>query len=110
MQQDIAEKRIRQLQKEFLSKLEAHPAFFVMPPEDFNKLRKRVFKGTFSSYRMGILGTERSDEFLVPIFIGWLAGLDTKLEPTMHMEISEMCFRASIAAFRIGAMVAGAKE
>lgn len=110
MHQELAEKKIRALQKEFLTKLEAHPAFFIMPPDDFNKLRKRVFRGTFSAYRMGVVGVERNDEFLVPFFVGWLSGLDTKLDPTMHMELSEMCFRASIAAFRIGAMVAEAKE
>jgi hypothetical protein len=110
MQQEVAEKKIRALQKEFLTKIETHPAFLVIPPDDFNKLRKRVFRGTFSAYRMGVVGVERNDEFLVPFFIGWLSGLDTKLEPAMHMEISEMCFRTSIAAFRIGAMVASGKE
>lgn len=110
MQEELAIKKVRALQKEFLTKLEEHPAFFVIPPDAFNALRKRVFRGTFSAYRMGVVGVERHDDFLVPFFVGWLSGLDTKLDPAMHMEISEMCFRASIKAFRIGSMVAEAKE
>jgi hypothetical protein len=109
MHKDVAEIQVRQLQKEFLVGIENHPAFHVMSPASFNTLRKRVFRGTFEAYRLGIIGPERT-EHLFSFFVGWLSGLDTGLDPAMHHEIAEMCLRTSLSAYRIGAMVAASRE
>jgi hypothetical protein len=108
MRHEVAEKKVRGLQKEFLTRVEHHPVLFQMEPDDFNDLRKRVFRGTFEAYRLGVVGLDKSDVPLWVFFFGWLDNHDAiqSLEPTVRMEVTEMCFRTALEAYRIGAMVA----
>jgi hypothetical protein len=110
MKQEIAERRVRGLQKEFLSQVEAHPVLFQMEPDDFNDLRKRVFRGTFEAYRLGVVGLEKGPASMWEFFI-WLGhnkAIST-LDYDTQLEVNEMCLRTALEAFRIGAMVAGDK-
>lgn len=107
MQQDIAERKIRGLQKEFFTRVEQHPALMALPADEFNTLRKRVFRGTFSAYRLGVVGIEQNGTAnLYDHFFGWLDGAMQYLDPPHRKEVAQMCFFTALEAYRIGAMVA----
>lgn len=108
MDQATAEKKIRGLQKEFLTSVENHPILFQMDPDSFNDLRKRVFRGTFEAYRLGVIGLDKSTVSLWTYFFGWLDNHQVieSLDPETRAEITEMCFRTALEAYRVGAMVA----
>lgn len=107
MKHETAERKVRGLQKEFLTRVEQHPVLFQMAPNDFNDLRKRVFRGTFEAYRIGVVGLENSLPSTWEFFM-WLGGNPAvnALPEEMRLEVTEMCLRTALAAFRIGAMVA----
>jgi len=109
MQQNVAERRIKSLQKAILLQIEEHPVFHALEPRAFNDLRRRVFRGTFDAYRLGVVGiaAARADQ-LSAFFLGWF-GDDADLDPLSHqhrVEVTTMCLRAALEAFRLGAMVA----
>jgi hypothetical protein len=108
MNQFDGEKRIKALQKEFLMWLEDHPALRTMAADDFDALRRSVFRGTFQAFRLGIIGLEESDISLRKYFFTWLE--TTPLGPSTETHIAMECFRVSLEAFRVGALVAGAKK
>lgn len=107
MTQVEGERTIKKLQKEFLVWLEDHPALRSMGANDFDSLRRSVFRGTFQAFRLGIIGIEDSAS-LRKYFFTWLE--TTPLGPTTEVHLSMECFKVSLEAFRVGALVAGAKK
>jgi hypothetical protein len=107
MTQQEGEKKIKALQKEFLMWLEDHPALSSIAADDFDTLRRSVFRGTFQAFRLGIVGLEDSIS-LRKYFFHWLE--TTPLGPSTENHISLECFRVSLEAFRVGALVAGARK
>lgn len=108
MMQDAAEKQIKGLQKQFLIQIEEHPVFQHMGPTEFNDLRKRVFRGTFEAYRLGIVGIDgvsgRSELF--SYFFHWLNDSTATMTHALQVQVAEMCFRVALESYRIGSMVA----
>lgn len=107
MKHEAAERKVRGLQKEFLTRVEQHPVLFAMEPDDFNDLRKRVFRGTFEAYRLGVVGLDNG----LPStweFFAWLGGnrAVNALPEEMRLEVSELCLRTALEAFRVGSMIA----
>lgn len=111
MRHELAEKKIRALQKGFLTRIEQHAAFHILPPDLFNLIRKRVFRGTFEAYRLGIVGfvPTESPPNLYAYFFGWTDDAAAHLPPLMHKQIVDMCFGTALEAYRIGAMVAASR-
>lgn len=107
MQQEIAEKRVKALQKEFLVQIEQHPILQAMDPVTFNALRKHVFRGTFEAYRLGVVGLDSCTTSLWEYFFFWL---DESLDAQMQDEVAEMCFRVALESYRLGAMVAESRK
>ena len=108
--QDLAERKVKSLQKEFLSWVEHHPVFYALDPDEFNELRRDVFRGTFEAYRLGVVGLDRRHTSLCAYFFGWLDTVTVRLEPRAQREISAECFRVALEAYRVGAMLAVARE
>lgn len=107
MLHEQAEKRVKALQKEFLMQVENHPVFEQMEPDDFNDLRKRVFRGTFAAFRLGIVGLGNKPTGLYSSFFGWLENhrvLDM-LDPNARNEVVEMCFQCALQAYSLGSKV-----
>lgn len=103
---DLAEKKIKATQKEFLAWVEAHEVLHELPPLEFNDLRKRVFRGTFEAYRLGVTGV-LSGPSLSSYFIGWLDNAHVAaMEGTRRAEVAEKCFATALEAYRVGVMVA----
>lgn len=110
---ELAEKKVKGLQKEFLVKIEQHPVFQQMEPREFNDLRKRVFRGTFEAYRLGVVGIESTTGHgdLYTRLFGWLKGTQTEyMNNQIQHEIAHLVFRTALEAYRIGAMVAFERE
>jgi hypothetical protein len=110
MTHETAEKQIRALQKAFLTEIERHPIYEVLEPADFNALRKRVFRGTFAAYRLGVIGTDAMGTGPTAIydhFYGWLDQAGEYLPRSVQRDVAGRCFLTALEAFRIGAMVAG---
>lgn len=109
MDAQTAERRVKALQKAFLVGMEEHPVLFALSPDDFNDIRKRVFKGTFKAYRFGVIGLEKTETSLWDDFVGWLADSDAieALPEQLRADLLDMCFRCALDCFRTGAMVAG---
>jgi hypothetical protein len=108
---DTAERRIKGLQKEFLAWAEAHPILYELPPTDFNNLRKRVFRGTFEAYRLGVIGPTPNAPRLSEYFLGWLdAQTLPHLSSASLTEVTDKCFATALEAFRIGVMVSLSKK
>jgi hypothetical protein len=114
VQAEIAERRVKALQKEFLAKVEAHSVFYTLSPGAFNGLRKFVFRGTFEAYRLGVVGLATADRSsnLWPYFFGWLETAEAadSLSDQEFDELTEMCFRTALEAYRLGAMVASERD
>ena len=110
MRQETAERRIKALQKQFLVSVEEHPIFHQLDTEAFNDLRKRVFRGTFEAYRLGVVGLGNERASLFNHFFGWLDRDAAALSSDVRREVGEMCFRAALESYRIGAMVAAEKS
>lgn len=108
MTQLEGERKIKALQKEFLMWLEDHPALRMLGADDFDTLRRSVFRGTFQVFRLGIIGIEDSNASLKKYFFTWLE--TAPLGPSTESHIAMECFRVSLEAFRVGALVAGAKK
>jgi hypothetical protein len=110
--QELAERRIKGLQKEFLNRIEEHEVYQYLKPQEFNDLRKRVFRGTFEAYRLGIIGIDNvaGPNELTKYFFNWLDDSTFLLPHDMQTEVSEMCWRAALEAFRIGAMAAAERR
>lgn len=107
MRHEAAERKIKALQKQFFTEIENHPVLFQMEPNDFNAMRKRVFRGTFEAYRLGVVGLERGPESLWEFF-AWLGdnAAIRALPPEMHLQVNHLCLCVALEAFRIGALVA----
>lgn len=108
MTQQEGERKIKALQKEFLMWLEDHPSVGAMAADDFDALRKSVFRGTFQAFRLGIIGIEDSGAALRKYFFTWLE-TTPYFGPTAEVHLSLECFKVSLEAFRVGALVAGAR-
>lgn len=108
MRHEEAERRIRALQKSVLLRFEEHPVFEHMTAADFNNLRKRVFRGTFAAYRLGVIGLVNEPAPLWTYFFGWIESLPTAqtLPADVRLDATEICFRTALEAYRLGAMVA----
>jgi hypothetical protein len=104
-----AEKSVKSLQKQLLLRLEDHAAYEALEPDDFNALRRRVFRQTFKAYHLGIVGLPPFESFdTLTAFVGWLSdvpGVDA-ITGYDRLVLSEMCLRAALDAFRLGALVA----
>jgi hypothetical protein len=111
MRHETAEKKIRGLQKEFLTRIEAHPSFHELPPDLFNLIRRRVFRGTFEAYRLGVVGLDGlgKNNGLYAYFFGWVDDAAQHLNPAMHKQVVEMCFGTALEAYRVGAMFAATR-
>ena len=107
MTQAEGERTIKKLQKEFLVSLEEHPFTRNMDADSFDRLRRSVFRGTFQAFRLGIVGIE-PDVSLRKYFFLWLE--TTPLGPSLESNLAMECFRVSLEAFRVGALVAGARS
>lgn len=108
MTQEEGEIRVKGLQKEFLSWVEGHKALSAIPDTEFNDIRRKAFASTFEAFRLGVVGLgEPEPQDLWRKFFGW-AGLPN-LSSEVEIEIQAKCFRTSLEAFRIGAMVARSK-
>lgn len=107
MTQELAEKKIRGLQKEILTRMEDHEVFRVLSPDSFNAVRRRVFRGTFDAYRLGVVGlaSVKEPDVLYASFFGWADEVQPALSPTLYDQMVDMCFGTALEAFRIGAMV-----
>lgn len=106
MDEEIAEKRIKLLQRRMLSFVEEHPTLSSLHPTPFNKIRKKVFRATFEAYRLGRVGIP-DDVDLFEHFIGWLTDYSPLVQDQVREEIRNRCFGVTLEAFRIGALVAG---
>lgn len=106
--QTEGERKIKLLQKEFLIWLEDHPFTQKMDADSFDRLRRSVFRGTFQAFRLGIIGIEDSDLQLRKYFFTWLE--TTPIGPTTEAHLAMECFKVSLEAFRVGALVAGARS
>jgi hypothetical protein len=108
---NLAERKIKALQKEFLAWVEAHPILHELPPEEFNDLRRRVFRGTFEAYRLGVIGTTGQADSLSDFFMGWLGSEAVgNLAADHRIDVSNKCFSTALEAYRIGVMVALSKK
>lgn len=106
------ERRVKGIQKEFLARIEQHPIFGVLDAVAFNSLRKRVFRGTFAAYRLGVVGLDHTHTNLYSLFFGWLeeATVGNPVELSILHDATEMCFRTALESYRIGSMVAAHTE
>jgi hypothetical protein len=107
------EKKIKVLQKEFLSWVESHPSLRRLDPDSFNDIRHKVFRATFQAYRLGVVGLEEDHTTgLWSYFFGWLENHPSVRELSAEVlhEIAERCFRTTLDAFRVGAMVTSMRE
>lgn len=111
MKQEYGEKRVKALQKEFLFWVEKNNALRNLHPQDFNTIRKKVFRQTWDAYRIGVTGLPESDA-LFGYFFGWMDKIYAvkRLHATVREEITEYSFRITLEAFRLGAMVAVEKK
>jgi hypothetical protein len=113
MDADLAMRRVKGLQKELLAKIEAHPVLTHMDHDAFHDLRKRVFRGTFAAYKLGVIGldTVARDDHSISLseyFFCWLTYSDAMRDvPTrVRIEVTELCLYAALDAYRLGAFVA----
>jgi hypothetical protein len=104
---DAAIRKVKGLQRDFLAWIERHPVFYTLEPDAFNDIRKRVFRGTFEVYRLGVVGLP-DDTDLFELFFDWLNNPEAQMAPAYRREISEKCLRTALEAYRIGAQVAAA--
>lgn len=107
LRHDAAERKIRGLQKEFLTRIEEHPVFHALPPDLFNAIRKRVFRGTFEAFRLGVVGHGNTGKpsDLYGHFFGWVEDAEPYLTPALHQQLVDLCFGTALEAYRVGAMV-----
>ena len=109
MKHSEGEARIKSLQKGFLSWVEEHEYLKRLDPGRFNNLRRAAFSSTFEAFRLGRIGiSDPEPAQLWRKFFGWatVAGLPSDIE----VEVQAMCFRTSLEAFRVGAMVTGQED
>lgn len=112
MQQYEAEVCVKGLQKSFLYWIEEHEQLCALDPALFNEIRKRVFRATFATFRMGIVGLtvdKRPD--LLDVFLAWIpniAEIDTQIDWDVLSELEYRCLFATLEAFRLGALCKGA--
>lgn len=111
MEHARAERRVKGLQKEFLTWIEEHPALRSTDPALFNALRKRVFRATFDAFRLGVLGTDSSRESLWSRFFGWMAvtPVITEADYQTVTEFIDRYLRTTLEAYRLGALVAAGR-
>jgi hypothetical protein len=88
--------------------LEDYPALRNIAADDFDTLRRSVFRGTFQAFRLGIVGVEDSSN-LRKYFFHWLEHTPY-LGPSHESHLALECFKVSLEAFRVGALVAGARK
>ena len=102
------EKKIKVIQKDFLVWVESHPVLSAMDPDSFNDIRHKVIRATFQAFRLGVVGLDERTVGLWNYFFGWLENHPEVrvLGSTLLHEIAERCFKSSLEAFRVGAMVA----
>jgi len=97
--------RIKSLQKEFLLWVEEHEYLSRLDSARFNRLRKSAFSSTFEAFRLGRVGLKEEQDPLMlwRKFFGWatVVGLPGNVET----DIQAKCFKTSLDAFRVGAMV-----
>lgn len=109
------EQKVKAMQKAFLCWIEAHPDLVVLPPTVFNDLRRKLFRSTFDAFRLGVVGLNgeaREGEALWQHFFGWFENNPdiVALDPEVVRELTEECFRTTLEAFRLGAIVSVLRE
>jgi hypothetical protein len=110
MTQQEGEKKVKALQKEFLIWIEEHPALSLLDPDDFDRLRRSVFRGTFQAFRLGIVGLDAAENNNIrKYFFHWLDDTGLYLEE-YHPDVTTHCFLTSLEAFRVGAVVSATKK
>lgn len=109
MRQVDGEQKVKALQKAFLCWVEEDEQLKTLDPRTFNLIRRQLFRATFEAFRLGVVGL--GDRLEGPIlwkrFFGWVDDLPAlrTLPLTVSSEIRARCFRTSLEAFRIGALV-----
>jgi hypothetical protein len=106
-----AERAVKLLQKEFLLWVEEHPVLATLDADTFEEVRHRVFRSTFYSFRLGVVGLDKVKPGLWRHFFGWLDSHPAML--TLDLDtvnlIADRCFTTALEAFRVGALVASTK-
>lgn len=108
LSQREGEARVRSIQKRFLSWIESHPVLQTLPPEEFNDIRRRVFRSTFFAFRLGVVGLgDEIPDGLFQQFFGWMTQHVALrgLLPSVTMQIAERCLAVTLEAFWVGAQV-----
>lgn len=105
-----AEARVKALQKEFLLWLEENIENVNAP--DFEQLRRKIFRGSFNAFRLGVVGLAPRLEHADYPYTGYLTlfvggGI---FIPKLHPELPERYFRMALEAFRLGTLVGAHKE
>ena len=105
-----AEQAIKSIQKQVLHKFEVE-LLEIMQPNDFNALRKLVFRSTFLAYRIGFLGPNKDDksvfkliDFAVSAVMRDVDSPIASLDQDLQEEIVEYCLFVWLDAYRIGAI------
>jgi len=107
MSHEEAEKRVKSLQKECLVWIEGHPTFADVPPQKFNKLRRKVFRNTFGAFRMGVVGIDNYEvEDIIFTFFGWVDKYrdDPDLEKGLYA-LRGFFFGVALESFRLGSII-----
>ena len=106
----MTEIAVKALQKEMLDNFEKE-LLDLMSPENFNSLRKLVFRSTFLCYRLGFLGPhqdEKSYEKLLGLGKSALFEIETtpiaELDEPLQKEVLEYCLFTWLQAYRLGAL------
>lgn len=112
MEHARGERRVKGLQKEFLTWIEEHPALRSTDPAAFNSFRKRVFRTTFDAFRLGVLGTGASVQHLWTHLFGWLENQQVirQVDSETAIEITDRYLRTTLEAYRAGALVAAGRR
>jgi hypothetical protein len=107
VQHNEGERRIKALQKELLAWIESHRILQDIDPMLFNDIRHRIFRSTFQSYKLGIVGLTEHKPGLFQNFFGWIAYHPAlrATEPEVTMDVAEHCFVAALKAFQVGVLV-----
>ncbi len=105
MTHTVAEQAVKMRQKEFLIWAEENPALQVLDAKAFNTLRRRVFRGTFEAFRLGILGHLTEEDGLLSLFTEWMTNVESGLDPLDHWYVTDKYFYTALEAFRLGTIV-----
>ena len=101
MIQKDAEQQVKRLQKEFLAWLEEHISVDALR---FEEMRRVVFRRSFASFRLGVLGIPRLESMEYPEE-GYLHRFAANPCFHDHPEVPERFFKLMLEAFRLGTLV-----